>query len=51
MSRVASLVLLCLALVANVYGGRYSGGVLNLPGPPLGEDFEGEWPPSFLTIK
>ncbi|CAK0784835.1 hypothetical protein CVIRNUC_008040 [Coccomyxa viridis] len=34
--------LLFLSLIAQANGGRYSGGVLNLPGPPLGEDFEGD---------
>ena len=33
--------MLCLSLIAGVYGGRYSGAVLNLPGPPLDENFEG----------
>ncbi|CAL5223295.1 g5786 [Coccomyxa viridis] len=37
-----SLLLLCLSLIATAYGGRYSGGVLNLPGPPLDENFEGD---------
>ena len=44
-----SLLLLCLSLIASVYGGRYSEGVLNLPGPPLGENFEGALTPSLLT--
>ena len=44
-----SLLLLCLSLIASVYGGRYSGGVLNLPGPPLGENFEGALTLSLLA--
>lgn len=34
--------MLCLAFIAQASAGRYSKGVLNLPGPPLGEDFEGD---------
>lgn len=39
--------MLFLSLLATAYGGRYSGGVLDLPGPPLDENFEGaQLPPS-----
>ena len=39
--------MLLLSLSATAYGGRYSGGVLDLPGPPLDENFEGaQLPPS-----